>query len=63
MKTPLCPGCRHKWSHHVNGSCRASYSAGPSGTFRCGCERVPPAPPVAATEVSATAPAPEGGTT
>jgi hypothetical protein len=34
-----CAGCRHLQARHREGkgACSAQYSAGPSGTFACGC--------------------------
>jgi len=42
MRHPLCPSCRHRLDRHGPKGCTASYSAGPSGTFRCTCEQKPP---------------------
>lgn len=44
-KPAKCAGCSHRWDRHGPGGCTASYSAGPSGTFRCACRVPAPAAP------------------
>lgn len=39
-KSRTCPKCRHLWTNHKNGRCRAYYSTGPSGSHQCPCEEV-----------------------
>lgn len=42
MKKPLCRLCRHRLDRHTERGCEAEYSAGPSGSFQCHCNRKPP---------------------